>query len=642
MSKMFTNRCLRSVYVNIQWRIPIIRRYSNLDSEMKRLNDEKRYKEALTLFVEHEQKGQCAISDIAINQALKSSTNMKDFSSGLKISSRYSSRIEKNSFIQASLIHFYMQFGDINRAREIFRQSENKTKAVYGALMRGKRFHFYEFLLISNVGFIKNNMFQEAVDLFSEIIDPDEMNIMLFLNACSGIATKETLVTIDKVLSNIPNRYRESKQILIAAYDAFIKCGDLPKAEKLFPKIERTVRSYGNLMNAYNNNEQPEKTFKLYKRMKTDGIKANFLIYVFLLNACANLGVLSISQSIYEQIPKTFLDHPYVQTALIDMWGKSSCIDKAKNTFESIIEPDTSTYTSMINVYGLNGMALQAVELFRRMPSELVTEATYICVLNACSHSGLVNEAQAIFSTIKTKTEHIYATMVDCFSRLSLFDEAQELVDVYESCHSPSSSMLMALLSGARNRNDCFLAEKIFNRIQQNFSQDRDLFIAASVLLGNIYASTGDLEKAAEMKKKISQIDVKKKLAWLGQKNFELMIGSHPRSDEIYAEGEKISRELVSRGHQYGSSWITRVLGENETTESVLYGHSERLAIAWNFVVNPHASTIQITKNLRVCGDCHQTTKRIALLRQCDIIVRDANRIHHFYKTGQCSCNDHF
>ncbi|CAF1681964.1 unnamed protein product, partial [Adineta ricciae] len=387
-------------------------------------------------------------------------------------------------------------------------------------------------------------------------------------------------------------------------YDAFIKCGDLPKAEKLFPKIERTVRSYGNLMNAYNNNEQPEKTFKLYKRMKTDGIKANFLIYVFLLNACANLGVLSISQSIYEQIPKTFLDHPYVQTALIDMWGKSSCIDKAKNTFESIIEPDTSTYTSMINVYGLNGMALQAVELFRRMPSELVTEATYICVLNACSHSGLVNEAQAIFSTIKTKTEHIYATMVDCFSRLSLFDEAQELVDVYESCHSPSSSMLMALLSGARNRNDCFLAEKIFNRIQQNFSQDRDLFIAASVLLGNIYASTGDLEKAAEMKKKISQIDVKKKLAWLGQKNFELMIGSHPRSDEIYAEGEKISRELVSRGHQYGSSWITRVLGENETTESVLYGHSERLAIAWNFVVNPHASTIQITKNLRVCGDC--------------------------------------
>ncbi|CAF1683982.1 unnamed protein product, partial [Adineta ricciae] len=225
MSKMFTNRCLRSVYVNIQWRIPIIRRYSNLDSEMKRLNDEKRYKEALTLFVEHEQKGQCAISDIAINQALKSSTNMKDFSSGLKISSRYSSRIEKNSFIQASLIHFYMQFGDINRAREIFRQSENKTKAVYGALMRG---------------FIKNNMFQEAVDLFSEIIDPDEMNIMLFLNACSGIATKETLVTIDKVLSNIPNRYRESKQILIAAYDAFIKCGDLPKAEKLFPKIERT------------------------------------------------------------------------------------------------------------------------------------------------------------------------------------------------------------------------------------------------------------------------------------------------------------------------------------------------------------------------------------------------------------------
>ena len=114
MSKMFTNRCLRSVYANIQWRIPIIRHYSNLDLEMKRLNDEKRYKQALDLFTENERNGQYAISDVAINLALKSSTNMKDFSSGLNISNRYSSRIEKNSFIQASLIHFYSKKPDCN------------------------------------------------------------------------------------------------------------------------------------------------------------------------------------------------------------------------------------------------------------------------------------------------------------------------------------------------------------------------------------------------------------------------------------------------------------------------------------------------------------------------------------------------
>ncbi len=79
---------------------------------------------------------------------------------------------------------------------------------------------------------------------------------------------------------------------------------------------------------------------------------------------------------------------------------------------------------------------------------------------------------------------------------------------------------------------------------------------------------------------------------------------SHPRSTEIYAEVEKISKELIKHGHQYDSSWITRPLDQDETVASFLCGHSERLAIAWNFVANPNASRIQITKNLRVCGDC--------------------------------------
>jgi hypothetical protein len=37
-----------------------------------------------------------------------------------------------------------------------------------------------------------------------------------------------------------------------------------------------------------------------------------------------------------------------------------------------------------------------------------------------------------------------------------------------------------------------------------------------------------------------------------------------------------------------------------------------------------------------------RATKMIANIRQCEIVVRDANRIHHFQKNGQCSCQDHF
>ena len=57
-------------------------------------------------------------------------------------------------------------------------------------------------------------------------------------------------------------------------------------------------------------------------------------------------------------------------------------------------------------------MGYEAVDLYRRMPVVFQNEISHICVLNACSHSGLVNEAHSIFNEIKVKTEKIITTMV--------------------------------------------------------------------------------------------------------------------------------------------------------------------------------------------------------------------------------------
>ncbi|CAF5224850.1 unnamed protein product, partial [Rotaria magnacalcarata] len=85
--------------------------------------------------------------------------------------------------------------------------------------------------------------------------------------------TEEALSLVKKVLSNLPNSYREKSNVLTTAFDVFIKCGDLSSAEKLFPKIKKIVTSYGNLMNAYNKNNQPEKTLDLHEQMKFDKIE---------------------------------------------------------------------------------------------------------------------------------------------------------------------------------------------------------------------------------------------------------------------------------------------------------------------------------------------------------------------------------
>jgi hypothetical protein len=56
-------------------------------------------------------------------------------------------------------------------------------------------------------------------------------------------------------------------------------------------------------------------------------------------------------------------------------------------------------------------MGIQAIELYRQMPEELITNVTDVCVLNACSHSGLVDEARFIFKNIEMKTDRIYTAM---------------------------------------------------------------------------------------------------------------------------------------------------------------------------------------------------------------------------------------
>ncbi len=252
----------------------------------------------------------------------------------------------------------------------------------------------------------------------------------------------------------------------------------------------------------------------------------------------------------------------------------------------------------------------------------------------------------------------------------------------------------MALLSGARNCRDSVLSEKIYNRMKILFSDQKDALKSGAILLGNTYSALGDYEKAETIRsnrineygKKVrpglswTEVDgeivvkrflsiinkIYKQLIWFFQA-FTAHDRSHLFSEEIHAEMKQIAKELIEHGHKFDGSWITREMHEGETIESSLCGHSEKLAIAFNFIRGRKPSFIQVTKNLRICGDCRkyfffcffsfliiyslllfilffldQATKLIAKFRRCEIIIRDANRNHHFFPNGKCSCQDHF
>ncbi|CAM4794541.1 unnamed protein product [Rotaria magnacalcarata] len=704
----------------------------DLGKQMKLLNDNKQFKKSLELFDKHKKNNIETFSSLIITQALKACAHLEDFQRAETIYHLISSRIKDDLYILASLIHLYMQCGDVARAESLFDTATTKTLSMYGAMMKGyiknnqankaidlfneiknpneviimvlfnacaqlgtiealnltkkvskeipKSFHLNPRLITSLLdalmqlghvvdahllfsrsqnkvlpmygammkGYIKNNMANKTIDLFNEIKHPDEIVTILLFNACAQLRTPQALELAKTVSKKMPECFYSNIRIPTSLFNALIKCGDCSSAEILFVKMRKSVEAYGNLMNGFNHDNNPSKTLDLFNQMKHNGINANIIIYLCVIKALSQIGDYELCQSIVKEIPHCFLVDHKIQSALIDMWGKTGSVDQAKQIFEKILEPNHIGYTAMINCYGLNGMGIQSIELYRKMPQQLIDEVAYVSVLNACSHSGLVDEARSIFRNIEIKTESIYATMIDCLSRAYCFREAQELIEEYERLNSPVIVMYMALLSGARNEKNSDLSQNIYDRMKNLFPQMTNPLISAAVLLANVYASSGDIDKASDIRIQLNKSGLKKKigLTWTVTNGeiyqFRAHDQSHPRSDEIYVELEKISKELTQHGHEYDSSWITRSLNQDETVASVLCGHSEKLAIAWNFVANPNTTRIQLTKNLRVCGDCHRATKLIAAIRQCEIIVRDANRIHHFYTNGQCSCSDYF
>ncbi|CAF3686776.1 unnamed protein product [Rotaria sordida] len=194
-----------------------------------------------------------------------------------------------------------------------------------------------------------------------------------------------------------------------------------------------------------------------------------------------------------------------------------------------------------------------------------------------------------------------FGGQVDTFSRAYLFDQAQKFIDEFEKSHRPSIPM------NARNTS---LSRKIFDRIQSKFSDVQSCLTSVTVLLADPYALSGNKLIASNIRTKLSQSSMKKAVGYswtvINGKIFKFRAHdpSHPCSQEIYVELDRLRNELIEHGYKYDESWIIRPLENGETAQSILSGHSERLAIALNLIQRPTPTRIQIVNNLRICGDC--------------------------------------
>ncbi|KAK7857568.1 pentatricopeptide repeat-containing protein [Quercus suber] len=229
-------------------------------------------------------------------------------------------------------------------------------------------------------------------------------------------------------------------QMYSSCGDVFVMLiGDLENARDLFEKMpQRNVISWTALIAGYAQNNRPDDAINVFRRMQIDeNVEPDEIAMLAVLSACADLGALELGEWIHNYVEKLGLNKNIIplRNALIDMYTKSGNITKALQVFETMKHKSIITWTTIIAGLALHGLGREALDMFFRMERARVkpNEVTFITVLSACTHVGLVEMGRWYFNNMESKygieprIEH-YGCMVDLLGRSGYLQEALELV----------------------------------------------------------------------------------------------------------------------------------------------------------------------------------------------------------------------
>jgi pentatricopeptide repeat protein len=383
--------------------------------------------------------------------------------------------------------------------------------------------------------------------------------------------------------------------------------------------------------------------------MHRAGIELSPVTISCVLPACAILAALQQGKEIHNYaIKRELRSNVSVGSALVDMYGKCGDVEIARKVFDKMNKRDVILWTSLIAGYGMHGYGEDALALFHHMERTNLKpdHVTFVALLSACSHAGLINEGWQCFDRMKIEyritplVEH-YACMVDLLGRSGHLDEAYEFIKKMPI--EPSSGVWGALLGACRVHCNVHLAEIVAEHLFEMEPGNPGFY----VLLSNIYAAVGRRDGVHEVRSMMKERGVKKMpgCSWieLNNKVHAFIAGdkSHPRLEEIHATLENLVQQLKEEGYSPDTRFVLDDVEEEEEKKRILSGHSEKLAIIFGLISTSPGTPIRITKNLRMCGDCHSASKYISKVVARRITVRDLNRFHHF-EDGLCSCGDYW
>ncbi|XP_057848020.2 pentatricopeptide repeat-containing protein At2g03880, mitochondrial [Cryptomeria japonica] len=585
----------------------------------------------------------------------------------LKARKLFEKMINPNVISWTTMLTGYVQNGVLDEALRIFKIMPERNEVSWNAMIVGyaqngvieEALRLFKEMPQPNVvswtaiiaGYAHDGLVEKASDIFKQMqmagVNPNSATFTSLLPACAKMGALEQGMELHQKI--IEGGLLSDVVLLTALLDMYAKCGSIQNASKLFDRMSfRDAVLWNAIISGCAQNGRFEKALEIFKRMALADVKPNKTTFVSILPACAKLGALEQGMEIHQKIIASgFLSDFVLANALIDMYAKCGSVQKADELFHNMQHPNVVSWTTIIAGYAMHGYSKDALRLFElmKLSGTNPNHVTFLCVLFACSHAGLVDDGCNYFKCMSDSycimpTMDHFVCMADLLGRAGYLQEA--LSFVIKMSTKPDLSVWICLLGACRSHKNAglggYVATLLFELEPNN--------AAPYVLLSNIYAEVGEWGEIQKIRKLMIDRGIKKVpgCSWIEihKTVHAFCVGDmlHPQTQEIYAKLDELSSEMMAAGYIPDTKPIRNDV-EEEEKESLLSHHSEKLAIVFGLLNTPPGTTIRVVKNLRVCGDCHTATKFISKIVSREIVVRDAKRFHHF-RDGRCSCGDYW
>ncbi|XP_077244317.1 tetratricopeptide repeat (TPR)-like superfamily protein [Tasmannia lanceolata] len=385
---------------------------------------------------------------------------------------------------------------------------------------------------------------QAFVQMRESGVSPNEFTFAAIISGCAGLAKIEWGKQLHACVLCLG--LLGFMSVSNAVMTMYSKCGCLDSAAMVFRDMpRRDLVSWSAIISGYSQEGQCEEAFELLSQMRKEGTKPNEFTLASLLSVCAYMAILEQGRQVHAHIHSVGLEQDaMINSALINMYSKCGSIEEASQIFDTMQNEDTVSWTAMLNGYAEHGYSKEAIDLFEKMPKVGLRAdyVTFIGVLSACSHAGLVDLGFHYFNSmtsdyqINPGREH-YGCMVDLLCRSGRLSDAESMIKSMP--FKPDDVVWSTLLRSSRVHGNTECGKRSADQIlelQPNCA-------GTHITLSNIYAATGRWRDAAGVRKLMKSKGVIKEPGWSWIEVKE-RVSAFVAGDRSHPEGEEICTML--------------------------------------------------------------------------------------------------